>query len=159
MLPSAGGQEPAAADAATRPIGLLSTWLDSRFLRGQRGPPDDVRFRNPAGHDNKENLHNSCSLSTAAVCSEIILPDTSSCKTSFTDWVCSNPPSDADDFALPVAGPATIFISHAWSYNFQSMLWGVINWIGNNMEAEQKKKGVYGEFSYKELLTYRASFP
>ena len=124
------------------PIGILYEWLDSRFLRGRYGWPDDIRLH---PKDKTTTNENKSHLATWEVCKEVVvIPDTQDANCSYANWLIHHAPDEVrGEHALPLVAPATHFISHAWGFEFQHLLRAIRSFVRHTCTEEERNQGIY----------------
>lgn len=87
-----------------------------------------------------------CDFNTYQICREVVVvPDTKDHNCSYSDWLMSGdaPEEVIGHHPLPIVGPATHFVSHAWGFNFQMFMRSLRNYVTTSTTAEEKANGIY----------------
>ena len=126
-----------------RPVGILWNWLRDRFLAGKRGWPEDTRL---GACKRDQEIFDADGYNTYQVCRElIVLPDTVEHDCSYADWIVRGhaPASVIGSYKLPLVAPATHFVSHAWGFNFQSLLLACQRFVNESCTNDEEEQGIY----------------
>ena len=126
-----------------RPVGILWNWLNDRFLAGKLGFPEDTRL-GPIKRDS--DIFDANGYNTYQVCRElIVVPDTAEHNCSYAEWIAGGhaPDSVVGSYKLPLVAPATHFVSHAWGFNFQSLLQACQRFVIESCTNAEEANGIY----------------